>query len=355
VAHDDLGVALHYKGRLDEAIAEHRTVIRLQPDYSKAHYNLGAALEDRGRLEESIAAYREAIRLNKDFSDAHSSLSFVLKRLGKLDEAIAECREAVRSGPDSPVAHNNLGNALFAKGRLDDAIAECREALRLDKDFAAAHSSLGAFLYIKDRLDESIAECSATIALDKKHPQPWNTRGMAYAHTGQWEMARDDLSQALALRPSWPPYQNNLAWVLAIRPETKLDDARRAVALAEKAAQAQRKNASYRTTLGVARYRAGDWKGAALALEEALKLLAGASTYQRRVGEALFFLTMAQHRLGRGEEARRTFARGLAWLETNHKDVQGTPWFAAEMSRFRAEAEKLLKVESKPGATGFGL
>jgi tetratricopeptide (TPR) repeat protein len=352
VAHDDLGVALHYKGRLDEAIAEHRTAIRIQPDYPKAHYNLGTVLEDMGRLDEAIAAHREAIRLNKDFSDAHNNLGFALKRLGKLDEAIAEYREALRIRPDFPTAHNNLGNALYSKGRLDDAIAECREALRLDKDFAGAHSSLGAFLYIKDRLDEAIAECSAAIALVKKHPQPWNTRGMAYAHTGQWEKARDDLSQALALRQGWPPYQNNLAWVLAIRPETKLDDARRAVALAEKAVQAQRKNASYRTTLGVARYRAGDWKGAALALEEALKLLAPPSGAQRRVGEALFFLAMAQHRLGRGEEARRTFAHGLAWLEKNQKDVQGTPWFAAEMGRFRAEAEELLKGESKPGATG---
>ena len=59
----NLGYVLREQGKLDEAIAEYRTAIRLQPDDADAHTNLGIALRKQGKLDEAIAEYRAAIRL----------------------------------------------------------------------------------------------------------------------------------------------------------------------------------------------------------------------------------------------------------------------------------------------------
>ena len=97
------------------------------------------------------------------------------------------------------------------------------------------------------------------------------------------------------------------------------------------------------TTLGMARYRAGDWKGATQALEEALKLSQATRGFDRSVGRSLFFLAMAQKQLGQGQEARQAYDRALTWLETNRKTVQETPRLADEVRRSQTEAEQLLK------------
>ncbi|MDL2345974.1 tetratricopeptide repeat protein, partial [Deinococcus sp. MIMF12] len=51
------------EGRLAEAEARYREVIRVQPDYDGAHHNLGVALRRQGRLAESVASIRRAQRL----------------------------------------------------------------------------------------------------------------------------------------------------------------------------------------------------------------------------------------------------------------------------------------------------
>ena len=69
--HDNLGLALSVQGKLDEAIAEFRTAIRLHPNKAVGHINLGKALHNQGKLDDAIAEYRATIRLQPDRADAH--------------------------------------------------------------------------------------------------------------------------------------------------------------------------------------------------------------------------------------------------------------------------------------------
>ncbi|HEY7308960.1 MAG TPA: tetratricopeptide repeat protein, partial [Gemmataceae bacterium] len=130
-AHNNLGLTLHEKGQLDEAIAEYREAIRLNKDYAEAHNNLGLALTDKGQLDEAIVAFREAIRLKKDFPEAHYSFGVVLGIKGRLDEAIAEYREAIRLKNNYAEAHCNLGDVLEKKGLYAEALIHRRRGHEL--------------------------------------------------------------------------------------------------------------------------------------------------------------------------------------------------------------------------------
>ena len=50
-----------------------REVIRQRPDAFHTHYNLGSALRAQGKLEEAVAEFKEAIRLQPSDADAHNS------------------------------------------------------------------------------------------------------------------------------------------------------------------------------------------------------------------------------------------------------------------------------------------
>ena len=67
---------------MDEAIAEFRAAIRVNPDFAIGHYNLGVALKKQGKLDEAIAEFRAAIRLQPDFADAHNNSASPWKSRG---------------------------------------------------------------------------------------------------------------------------------------------------------------------------------------------------------------------------------------------------------------------------------
>ena len=130
------GIALAAQKKLEQAVAEFATALRLRPDFAEAHNDFGNALRDQGKLEDAIAAYHTAIRVKPDFAYPHYNLGFILAAEGNLEEAIAEFRSAVRISPDDLAAHNELGLALHDQGKLEEAIAEFRAAIRIDPDCA---------------------------------------------------------------------------------------------------------------------------------------------------------------------------------------------------------------------------
>ena len=84
-------------GRLDEAIAQYRKVLKIQPDFAEAHNNLGNALKGRGQIEEAMAQYQEAVKIDPDLAEAHNNLGGSLMSQGRIDEAIEHFRQALGS------------------------------------------------------------------------------------------------------------------------------------------------------------------------------------------------------------------------------------------------------------------
>jgi tetratricopeptide (TPR) repeat protein len=125
-AHLNLGVMLARLGKPEEAIAEFREAVRLEPDRAAIRFTLGTLLFEHGQIEEAVAAYREAIRLDPSLSMAHTNLGLALAQRGKPQDAIAEYREAIRLQPGDAEAHCNLGRSLQQRGEFPEALAELR-------------------------------------------------------------------------------------------------------------------------------------------------------------------------------------------------------------------------------------
>jgi Flp pilus assembly protein TadD len=125
--------------------------------------------------------------------------------------------------------------------------------------------------------------------------------------------------------------------LLATCPDTRQRDPREAVRQAEKAVELAPNRGDYWNTLGVAHYRAGDWKAAEVAIENARALRDGGDVVD------WLFLAMTQWQLGRHDEARRRYERAARWLQKNSKAPIVTPQVLA----FRAEAEEVLGLKKK--------
>jgi Flp pilus assembly protein TadD len=134
--------------------------------------------------------------------------------------------------------------------------------------------------------------------------------------------------------------QNELAWLLATCREAKLRDPAQAVELAKKAVQQTPKDGGYWNTLGIAHYRAGNWKAAVAALDKSVELRQGGDAFDR------LFLAMAYRKLGNHLAAREAYDQALHWLEKNKETVEKDQAQAEELRRFRSEAEGVVELKT---------
>ncbi len=140
--HNFLGIMLAEHGRMDEAVAQFRRALELDPGSARTHWNLGAALASRGARPEAITHLRRSVELDPANARARADLASQLIDAGQLDAAIEQSRAALSVAPDLVEAHNSLGIALALKGQLDEAITQFQRSLSLNPDQVSTQRDL---------------------------------------------------------------------------------------------------------------------------------------------------------------------------------------------------------------------
>jgi len=132
-AHTALAYLL-YLGDMDMAgsTAEFQRAIALKPNYATAHqwYQNGTPTVF-GRFDQAIAEGKRAIELDPLSPVINTDLGYTLINARRYDEAILQLRKTLEIDPTFYYAHYTLGMALQLKGDLPDAIAEYTKAQRL--------------------------------------------------------------------------------------------------------------------------------------------------------------------------------------------------------------------------------
>jgi tetratricopeptide (TPR) repeat protein len=124
------GYAARAAGRRDEAAAQFRKAVDVNPDGRAGRLELGQELETRGDLAGAAAEYAAVTRSHPDEALAHQRLGTVAERQGDHERAAREFAEVVRLTPLDPEAHRGLATAYQALGRKDEALAAAHEAMR---------------------------------------------------------------------------------------------------------------------------------------------------------------------------------------------------------------------------------
>jgi Flp pilus assembly protein TadD len=206
--HAVLGKALRFNGDLEGAISEYRWALRLSPHSPFLHDCLRDLLVKKGKLPEAIAESREIVRIRRD-AWAYCELGKVLLQKGDVDAAIPEFGTAIRLEPNNATAHYNLGLALYDKGDVDGAIAEYREVLRLEPDSENAHVNLGLALRHKGDLDDAIAEYREALRLNPNNDGVHFLLGIVLELNGDRRDALEEYRAAYMHDPKNADYKDN--------------------------------------------------------------------------------------------------------------------------------------------------
>jgi len=127
------------KGNLDEAIRLYHASLAFHPT-AEAHTYLGWAYSFEGRYDDAIAECKQAIALDPDFGNPYNDIGSYLIQKGQLDDAIPWLERAVAARRYEPrhYPHCNLGRIYRAKGMLLRALEEFAKALAIEPGYEMA-------------------------------------------------------------------------------------------------------------------------------------------------------------------------------------------------------------------------
>jgi tetratricopeptide (TPR) repeat protein len=198
-----LGSTLPAKSRPNEPIDLFAEAIRTDPEWCAAALNnLGMAVHDSGRVDEAVDYMQLAIKIDPMCAAAYNNLGLVLQMQHRVDEAIHHFQESIRLDPKPRRAHSNLGFALQSQGRLEEAIGHFQQAVKLDAKFITAQNGLGICLHAAACAALKSAANPTTDNAPLGEPDRAGLRRQAM----NWLKANLDLTAAMrgrGLKPTW--------------------------------------------------------------------------------------------------------------------------------------------------------
>jgi len=135
-AHTTLALALwYYDFDFPQANREFQRAIELNPNYATGHQQYGNnTLSALGRFDDAIAEGKRAVELDPLSLVINADLGMNYHYARRYDEAIAQLRKTLEMDPGYYYAHVDLGQVFAAKRTFDQAISEYQKARALNDD-----------------------------------------------------------------------------------------------------------------------------------------------------------------------------------------------------------------------------
>ncbi|MGH9699819.1 MAG: tetratricopeptide repeat protein [Candidatus Acidiferrales bacterium] len=130
-------------GDYDRAVELYKTSIETHPT-AEAHTFLGWTYHFQGKVEDAIAECKRAISVDPDFGNPYNDIGSYLISLGRIDEAIPWLEQAIAAPRYEPrhFPYFNLGRAYFAKGMILRAREYFQQALQIEPEYALARTAI---------------------------------------------------------------------------------------------------------------------------------------------------------------------------------------------------------------------
>jgi tetratricopeptide (TPR) repeat protein len=200
--------------------------------------------------------------------------AFKLAEAGKATEALARIDAIINSNPDNWRAHFLKAAVLVLVKRQDDALQQIDESIKLARKSNVSYTLLG---------------------------QLYSSKARTCIDARRYEDARKALDSAVHVDPSDTTSMNDLAWLLATAPDSRVRNPHRAVSLAQKCCGLNHWTNAY-----------------------SIDTLAAAYAAAGNFGQAVRYQQLAMQALNKSDRAEQLSAmQDRLKLYSNHQTYQG--------------------------------
>ena len=162
--HNNLGTALGFKGKYEEAKQEFDSVLSNDPKNIAALLRLARFQEKEGHTAQAIYNLDRVLAINPDYPAAKLALRRILE--GMPAQAIRHNSEVLQKNPDDEQTADQIGRSLIRLGNYDGAISFYYDVLARRPQDTFTRTQLGKILVLRGRTDDGIRELEDVLRVD---------------------------------------------------------------------------------------------------------------------------------------------------------------------------------------------
>ncbi len=213
-------------GRYENAIADFKAALNIEPKSASAYRGLGRAYESKEMLEEAELTYRKAIEMKPSYWAGYNALGGFYSRHSRYEDAISQYLQVTNLTPDNYRGYNHLGANYYYLKRWKDAREMFERSLAIKATYGAA-SNLGSLYYIEGRFADAARTYESALELNEHNYVVWGNLASAYYWApGMRDKAQETYERAIRMaleqhkvNPNNPDVVSNLAEYYAMTGE----------------------------------------------------------------------------------------------------------------------------------------
>jgi len=196
---------MEQKKDLAGAEQEFKQASDLDKKNSEALVKLGLVQNERGATDQALQTYLDGSKTNPKEIAFYLLAGGLYEKKQDWDHAKQQYQKVLEIRPENPLASNNLAYVMLQQGgNVDVAFAMAQTARRLLPDNPNSADTLGWAFYQKHVYTSAINLFKEAV---KKEPDNalFNYHlGLAYAKSGQFALARQQLDRVVKIKPNFP-------------------------------------------------------------------------------------------------------------------------------------------------------
>jgi adenylate cyclase len=170
-AHSARGFTLALLKQFEEAEAEFKTAIRLDPKLFEARYFYARACFQQGQLADAARLFEEAAAVRDDYQAAffaaqsHEALGDKQLAKSKYEEALVVAEKHMELNPDDPRSATMRAVSLCRLGRKEEGLHWAKQALAIDPEDGGVRYNVACLYALEGETDKAITALEEAIAV----------------------------------------------------------------------------------------------------------------------------------------------------------------------------------------------
>ena len=190
--------------KMDEAIAEYKEALKIDPAYADVLSDYGTVLGCRGNWQEAAEVFKRARDAKPNDSLFAYNYARALRKLNKPEEYVDQLSIAYQLNPRDKDVLMSLSEAASKMGDTSGSVRYLQEALKLYPENADLHNSISVALFRANALPQAIEHAKQAVSLNPKLTSARINLGSTLLSDGDLKGAADAYREATNIAPADP-------------------------------------------------------------------------------------------------------------------------------------------------------
>ncbi len=211
------------------------------------------------QFDKAIVLFDKALKADPNDVAALVGRSRAFLQMGDVAKALTDANAAIQKSPNVASAFGQRGIIFKIKQQNPEAIKDFSKAIELDGNYAWAYAQRADLYSRAQENDKALKDIDKALKAKPNFVEALRLRAWVLSRMGKCKEASDDFQKVAKLSPNDAWSIQDTAWFLLTCPDEKLQDATKAMELAQKAVQMSGdKDGVFQETLAEAFFKQGD-------------------------------------------------------------------------------------------------